>query len=100
MVSFSCPKCRKVLKSNNPIPDGKKIKCPACTHVFTFVATDTAIQTGKPPAMAPKPGAQAVKQGVPGKARKAVVTDEDDEEDEEPVAPKKRKRKRRVAITL
>jgi hypothetical protein len=49
MPSFTCPKCKKSLKTAAPIPAGKKIKCPACTHVFVMPDLgEETIQVGKP----------------------------------------------------
>ena len=33
MPSFTCPKCKKTLKTAAPIPAGKSIKCPACGRI-------------------------------------------------------------------
>ncbi len=58
MPSFACPKCKKVLKTLNPLPAGKNIKCPACSQVFpapaAATAQPTAVQANKPVA-APSP---------------------------------------------
>lgn len=65
-ISFKCPECQAVLKSANPLPAGKQVKCPKCTKMFTTSAVEpdpTAVQTERPapgPARAarvPKPAA-------------------------------------------
>src|SRR5262245_39966066 len=33
-TAYTCPKCRVVLKTANPIPAGKAVKCPKCANVF------------------------------------------------------------------
>lgn len=38
--SVQCPHCRAVMKSNNPIPGGKRIKCLKCQNPFTTTATE------------------------------------------------------------
>ena len=62
MPSFACPKCKKVLKTLNPLPVGKNIKCPACSQVFpapaAATAQPTAVQANKPVA-ARKPAVSA-----------------------------------------
>jgi len=34
MAVYKCPKCSATLKPANPIPAGKKIKCPKCEQIF------------------------------------------------------------------
>src|SRR5262245_50724951 len=34
-TAYTCPKCRVVLKTNNPLPAGKAVKCPKCANVFS-----------------------------------------------------------------
>jgi hypothetical protein len=31
---IACPKCRAILKTNQPVPPGKNVKCPACGAAF------------------------------------------------------------------
>jgi uncharacterized protein YkwD len=33
-IAYTCPSCRVVLTSNNPLPAGKAIKCPKCAKPF------------------------------------------------------------------
>ncbi|MBL8794084.1 MAG: hypothetical protein JNM56_09265 [Planctomycetia bacterium] len=33
-IAYTCPHCRVVLNSNNPLPAGKAIKCPKCAKPF------------------------------------------------------------------
>ena len=34
MPQYTCPTCKTVLKRDQPLPAGKKIKCPKCDTVF------------------------------------------------------------------
>jgi len=38
MHQYICPKCNTELRREQPIPAGKKIKCPKCAHVFEVTA--------------------------------------------------------------
>jgi predicted Zn finger-like uncharacterized protein len=33
-TKFACPECGAVLRTNNPIPEGKRVKCPKCGTLF------------------------------------------------------------------
>jgi uncharacterized Zn finger protein (UPF0148 family) len=74
--TVTCPECEAVLKSKNPMPDGKKIRCPKCATEFVVGA-----RTAKPVAKAAKakaaPAAPAKAAPVP--ARKPVDDDDDDD---------------------
>jgi hypothetical protein len=58
-TTFSCPDCGAVLKLANPVPAGKKIKCPKCNTVFPAPA-------GDPPPSAVRPSEDA---GVPARTK-------------------------------
>jgi hypothetical protein len=34
MPKYQCPECKAVLQRENPVPEGKKIKCPKCDEIF------------------------------------------------------------------
>jgi hypothetical protein len=34
MHSYACPKCKTILKRQEPVPPGKKMKCPKCQKIF------------------------------------------------------------------
>ena len=53
--SFSCPECDKVLKTANPIPAGKKVRCPSCEAIFIPTAASAAIKSSAPVKAAPRP---------------------------------------------
>ncbi len=40
--SFACESCHSVLKTANPVPVGKRIKCPKCAHPTLIRATQPA----------------------------------------------------------
>lgn len=41
-VQYWCPECKKLLRAANPVPAGKKIRCPSCQMVFVPVAENAA----------------------------------------------------------
>lgn len=38
-IKFQCPHCKIVIKSSNPIREGKKVRCPECEHIFPYSST-------------------------------------------------------------
>src|SRR5579859_3280717 len=42
MPQYSCPKCKAMLKRDQPLPPGKKLRCPKCSNIF---APPTAAET-------------------------------------------------------
>ena len=48
MPEYTCPECSTVLRSNTPVPEGRKIRCKKCGHAFVPGGT-LAIQEEKPP---------------------------------------------------
>lgn len=66
MHQYTCPSCEAVLKRQEPLPAGKKLRCPKCETVFDPAPTKI---TTKPKAAAATP--------APG-AKKAYVDDDDD----------------------
>jgi uncharacterized Zn finger protein (UPF0148 family) len=47
MHQYTCPKCKTVLKREQPVSEGKKIKCPKCENIFAPSAAITAKAGGK-----------------------------------------------------
>src|SRR5438552_2362645 len=45
MHQYTCPKCKTILKRQEPVPPGKKIKCPKCETIFD---PPTAVTAAKP----------------------------------------------------
>jgi hypothetical protein len=89
-----CPECNATLKPSQPVPDGRRVKCPKCgagfaapgliqEQVFEVVDEETTIapqSRPRPPAAKAKP---AAKSGKPPAARpKAKPTRADDDDDE------------------
>src|SRR5262245_15144953 len=83
MHQYTCPKCKTVLKREQPVAAGKKIKCPKCENIFA------------PPA----PSAVTAKAGAKSKVeeddRNPYAVKKDDEEDE-----KAQEEKQRAAMGL
>jgi len=106
-VTFSCPDCQAELKTANPVPAGKKIKCPKCQAIFAAPAEDAE---PKPAAAkgTPRPQAPSLrKPPVPDdddngdlprpSARKPVPADDDEDDDSrEQIADKPLRKRVRV----
>lgn len=72
MYQYVCPSCNVVLKRQDPIPAGKKIKCPKCEYIFAVPAAPTGQK------MAAAAGAKAPEANKPkGPATKATQEDDD-----------------------
>jgi hypothetical protein len=57
MPVYPCPDCGTKLKPANPVPPGKKIRCPECGNVFAPAAAGAeAARAAKPERPAAKPG--------------------------------------------
>lgn len=52
MPIYNCPECGKKLKTSQPVPAGKKLKCPECETVFP-VRGEAAAKSKPTPAAAP-----------------------------------------------
>jgi len=110
MPTFSCPQCNKTLKTANPIPAGKKVKCPGCSHIFRMGAADeTAVKAHKPVAPVRKPAApmegprfgrqrpdpeddKEVKRKMKARADEDTINDEGDEDEVPPPRSQKKKK--------
>ena len=94
MPSITCTNCGAVLKTKDPVPPGKKVKCPKCSEVFETAAEEEAAEGAEPEEKEngiqeePKPKTK-------GKA--AAAKDDDDDgggdDDDDDDAPKKGKGK-------
>jgi hypothetical protein len=109
----TCPDCGAILKSSNPMPSGKKVKCPKCGKGFTVpedeeppapaqpVARTTKAAKKPAPAPAAKPDDDDDEVGTYGVVRDADLDkppdededDDDDDDDDEDGARKKKKKK-------
>src|SRR5262245_30962632 len=58
MPVYTCPDCSTKLKRSEPLPAGKKLRCPECGNVFAPAAKAAAPKAAKP-AAAPAPRAAA-----------------------------------------
>ncbi len=49
MHQYTCPKCKTVLKREQPVAEGKKIKCPKCANIFAAILDAKAehVKAGK-----------------------------------------------------
>ncbi len=72
MYEYACPSCNIVLKRQEPLPAGKKVKCPKCQHIFAIPNAPIAEKAKSP---APKPAAKPA--AAETKAAKPVSDDDD-----------------------
>lgn len=79
-VTYTCPECGATLKPANPIPAGKKIKCPKCATIFAPAAKAVAAKAAKPAA---KPAAKKKVDDEWGDNNPYAVKEEAAEEKEE-----------------
>lgn len=111
-IRITCPECAKVLQFSTQPPEGKKVKCPACSHAFAPKRDEeeeaSDIQE-KPSGKAKAPVKKTKDAELPRKKsrdedsdddspkkRRRDESDDDDddsEEDDEPVKKKKKKKK-------
>lgn len=117
MATFSCPKCKKVLKTVGPAPVGKRIKCPACAAVFEVTGEDeatTGIKAEAPPmkkqrAERQPPPEDEDEEELKRKRRRRARADEeeeretdrvDDDEQEEEDRPRRSKKSKKKGVGL
>ena len=81
--TLTCPHCSSVLRPANPVPAGKKVRCPKCAESFT---------AGGEPEAAPKPKPAPVAEEDDDSKLYGMVSDPD-EEQEDPRDKKKGKKK-------
>jgi len=81
MNEYTCPECNTVLRRQEPIPAGKKIKCPKCGNVFAPQAKVVAKATAKPPVSPKDAKNQALDEEFMDRNPYTVVDEK--EEDEE-----------------
>ena len=79
VFKIACPECGATLKSANPMPPGKKVKCPKCGVGFTVPAGGDAPEGAEEEAARPKPAAKA----APAKKKAAPESPPPKPEDEE-----------------
>ncbi len=85
---LTCPECNATLKPAQPVPDGKKVKCPKCGVPFVAPGAVPAevfelVEEDQPPAKqkaAPAPAKKAAaKKAVPKKGAAKKPSDDDEE---------------------
>jgi hypothetical protein len=65
MPVYPCPECGAQLRPANPVPPGKKLRCPKCETVFAPAGRSKAGAAAKaPPAVAAAPAAEPDKYGL------------------------------------
>jgi uncharacterized Zn finger protein (UPF0148 family) len=74
MPRYQCPECDAVLKREQPIPAGKKIKCPKCEFIFAAKSLEESESEKKPS----KPKAE--KKPAPVAAEKKSSDGDDDDD--------------------
>src|SRR5262245_55495043 len=87
MPTYRCPECETVLRRDQPVPEGKKMKRPKCEFVFApkAVAEKAAKPTGDKSKSAGDKGKPAAKGKPTGKeppkpsATPAVINDDDED---------------------
>jgi hypothetical protein len=47
MPQYPCPKCKAILKRDQPLPPGKKLRCPKCAHIFAPAGTTAKSDTSE-----------------------------------------------------
>src|SRR5581483_4918146 len=55
MPVYPCPECGAQLRPANPVPAGKKLRCPKCETVFAPTGAAKAAKPAAKPAAAPAP---------------------------------------------
>jgi phage FluMu protein Com len=73
MPSITCTHCGAVLKTKDPVPPGKKVKCPKCAQAFT-VPEDEETEGAEP-----EEEAAAEEEEMPAKKGKAAAAEDGEE---------------------
>jgi predicted Zn finger-like uncharacterized protein len=50
MISLTCPECHATLRSASPIPPGRMVRCPQCSHHFTADSSEELVIAATPAA--------------------------------------------------
>jgi predicted Zn finger-like uncharacterized protein len=89
MAALTCPNCSAILKTKDPVPAGKKVKCPKCATVFESPAEEQPAEAPPPP---PPPenefaglgGGEVEKPAKKGKAKPKATAESSKDGDESP----------------
>jgi len=76
-VKYTCPECSSVLRPANPVPPGKKIKCPECAAIFVPVPGSAA---GAPAVKSSKDKNKSVPAAAVASAPAKKKSDDDDDD--------------------
>jgi len=76
MPKYQCPECAAVLRRENPVAPGKKIRCPKCETVFVAEPIRDEAPAGDNVKKKPRPETKAEAKPLP---KKPVDDDEDEE---------------------
>src|SRR5690349_21751319 len=80
MPKYQCPECDAIIKRAEPIPAGKKMRCPKCEHVFKAQALPEDAPPPPVPSSTPKTFDDDEEEGDP---TYVVIKDKQDEDREE-----------------
>jgi hypothetical protein len=64
MPEYPCPECGSRLRPKNPVPPGKKLRCPKCEAVFAPTGKAKAATAAAPPLAQPAPEQEAESYGL------------------------------------
>ena len=81
--SIKCTHCGSVLKSANPVPAGKKVKCPKCAKVFVVAEEEEEEAPAEEDQADEVAGDEEEETPKPKKPAKALDEEEESEEDED-----------------
>lgn len=82
-IKYTCPECKAILKPSQPVPAGKKIKCPRCGHPFVASEAEEKAVAEKP-TLPPKPAPKkpAADDDEAGEATYTVAATSEKDEDQ------------------
>ncbi len=78
MASITCTHCNAVLKTKDPIPPGKKVKCPKCAQAFVVQAEEAPADVDEPEEKEEAAEGAGEEEAKPKKG-KAAASDDDAE---------------------
>jgi phage FluMu protein Com len=87
MPSITCTHCSAVLKTKDPVPPGKKVKCPKCGQ--PFVVGESSEEAAAPPSPADSNGGFQDEAPAPKKGKAPGKNSEESEGEDAPAKGKK-----------
>src|SRR5262249_10155081 len=105
VAKFTCPECHAVLKPAQPVPEGKRVKCPKCDASFVVRAEEVAdvqpARAGKKAASKPEsitkkpePPTKPTEDDDEGGGTYGVIKEPEKEADEDEEDEEEREKKR------